>query len=470
MSIKPLNADARRLCEELYEAAYLCRVEDVRRLLETGADAGMKCGAAKTTPLHAAVMNRCVDALNLLMRAGVDVNAKDDFGQTVLHYAAFKGDVEIIKRLIAAGADINAEENERGYTPLHVALMMSKEEAALELINAGADIVRADRRGRTPLHLAARKCLVRAVEELLRRGVLVNAVDAEGDTPLHHTVEYCDDFRLRRRIKSLLLNHGADPKIRNKKGLAPTDYKTFDDNYEVKVFARFLRRLSLELSKALESHQRQTQHNNEEQVAGTNKAMGIAKVKIVVKLKRDGGYVDYEAKVGEYMTLSGYTRGGRDEVRKVIHRALRAERPLPNRIKDIVVNVARQVLLWIDVHKVEGAAAGMTVDLGEYSDLTIYTALYYEAVKGWTAELRAVLDGFDGFTDARHRVVGTVKLGRKLDSTVADLLLRKLMKVARRAYNIYVEEKDDSNFDRFDDDDDHSDDDDGSASLKIWTL
>jgi hypothetical protein len=46
MNIKPLNADTRRLCEELYEAAYLCRVEDVRRLLETGADAGMKCGSA----------------------------------------------------------------------------------------------------------------------------------------------------------------------------------------------------------------------------------------------------------------------------------------------------------------------------------------------------------------------------------------------------------------------------------------
>jgi len=114
MSIKPLNADARRLCEELYEAAYLCRVEDVKRLLETDADANAKCGDTGTTPLHAAVAGRCVDAVDLLMRAGADVNAKDDFGQTVLHYAAFKGDVEIIKRLIAAGADINAEENERG--------------------------------------------------------------------------------------------------------------------------------------------------------------------------------------------------------------------------------------------------------------------------------------------------------------------------------------------------------------------
>jgi hypothetical protein len=120
------------------------------------------------------------------------------------------------------------------------------------------------------------------------------------------------------------------------------------------------------------------------------------------------------------------------------------------------------------MHKVEGAAAGMTVDLGEYSDLTIYTTLYYEANRGWMAELRAVFDGFDGFTDARHRVVETAKLGRKLDDTAADLLLRKLMKVARRAYNIYVEEKGDSKFDRFDDDDDHSDNDDDSTNLKIW--
>jgi hypothetical protein len=52
MSVKPLSADAEKLCEELYEVAYHCRVEDVKRLLEAGTDADVKCGYARTTPLQ----------------------------------------------------------------------------------------------------------------------------------------------------------------------------------------------------------------------------------------------------------------------------------------------------------------------------------------------------------------------------------------------------------------------------------
>jgi ankyrin repeat protein len=462
-SKEPSNFDVRRLNEGLYEAAFRCSTDGAKRLLEVGADVNARCGIYGTTPLHAATVAGCADVVELLIKAGADVNSRDNLGKIPLHYAAIKGNVEIIKRLIAAGSDVNAEENEDGKTPLHTALIMTKEEAALELINAGADIAKADRQGRTPLHLAARKCLVRVVEELLRRGAPVNARDADGNTPLHHAVEYCDDYILRKKIISLLLDSGADVEIRNKKGLTPLDYKTFDGTYEIEVLLRFLRNLS----KTLDRYLRKLQRSNKQEEVDADKAVSKAKIKVAVKLKRVGGYVDYEARVGDYVMISGFTVDGRDEVREIIRRALRAEKPLPRRAEEVAVNVARQVLLWIEVHKVEGAAAGVTVDLGEYSDITVHTALYYEAYKGWTAELSAVLDGFDGYTtDARHKIVEKVKLGKELDSKT-NLLLKKLLKVARRAYNIYIE-RGKISYGHYDEDDDDDNDDDGDdTGLKI---
>ena len=533
MSIEIPKFSIEELNYELYQAASRCRIEYVRWLLKAGADANTKRDYYNgKTPLHTAADKGCVDVVDLLIKANADVNARDDSGKTPLHYAALEGHVEVVRRLVAAGADINAEDA-KGNTPLHVALKSltfkpgdkeNKEKTALALINAGAEVTRMNKRGETPLHLAAMSCLARVAEELLRRGALVNAVDEHGYTPLHYAVGCCNN-ESRSKLILLLLRHGADVNIRNKRGetvlnlfvkwceicekllgsrtkccndlemlisagadatardasgitplhiaaragysalverllevgaqpdipdaegKTPLDYAKQSGEYEIaKLLIKYLRKskISVDATKT------------------------VGSIKIRVKMKKGIRYIDYEAEIGKHMLISGYTFGNRNEVRKVIRRALKAERPLPNRVKDIAVNVVRQVLLWIDMHKVEGAAAGMTVDLGEYSDLTIYTALYYEANRGWMAELRAVFDGFDGFTDARHRVVETAKLGRKLDDTAADLLLRKLMKVARRAYNIYVEEKGDSKFDRFDDDDDHSDNDDDSTNLKIW--
>lgn len=206
-------------------------------------------------------------------------------------------------------------------------------------------------------------------------------------------------------------------------------------------------------------------------MASATEGMTAAKVRVSVKMKKDGDYIDYEAKVGDYMTMEGYTLGGRYKVREIIRRALRGGKPLPDRIKEIAVAVARQALLWVDVHKVEGATTGMRVGAGEYSDISIYATLRYDGA--WMAELVAILDGFDGFTDALHKIVRRVNLGKRLDSTAGLLLQVSLLKVVNCAYNIYVEDdkysyfNNDDEFDNFDDgyDDVYGDDD--STSLKI---
>lgn len=71
-------------------------------------------GRFKTQPDQVA----CID---LIVKAGGDVNARDNRGQSALHGAALFGYDEVIKDLMAHNADINAKDG-KGMTPLDSAL------------------------------------------------------------------------------------------------------------------------------------------------------------------------------------------------------------------------------------------------------------------------------------------------------------------------------------------------------------
>lgn len=56
------------------------------------------------TCLHIAVWRRDPEAIDMLCRAGIDVNAIGDMGQSALGIAAELGDAEICRLLLANGA------------------------------------------------------------------------------------------------------------------------------------------------------------------------------------------------------------------------------------------------------------------------------------------------------------------------------------------------------------------------------
>ncbi len=81
---------------------------------------------------------------------GIDPNTKDEQDNTALHYAKNKAVMDL---LLKKGADINAKNN-KGITPLHVHVVMGHSLRVNFLLGHKADVNVRDNNEVTPLHLA----------------------------------------------------------------------------------------------------------------------------------------------------------------------------------------------------------------------------------------------------------------------------------------------------------------------------
>ena len=79
-----------------------------------------------------------LDAVNQHIKAGTDLNKKDQYGSTPVIIAATFGKTDVAKALIEAGADVNLTNND-GSTPLHGAAFLCRVEIVKMLIDNGAE-------------------------------------------------------------------------------------------------------------------------------------------------------------------------------------------------------------------------------------------------------------------------------------------------------------------------------------------
>ena len=91
-------------------------------------------------------------AVKAAIKAGANVHARDDYGNTPLHLGAFYCVPEVTEMLLKAGADVNAK-NELGWTPLHLVALNLSEMVSI-LLKAGADPGAKDNEGNRPIDLA----------------------------------------------------------------------------------------------------------------------------------------------------------------------------------------------------------------------------------------------------------------------------------------------------------------------------
>jgi len=111
-----------------------------------------------------------------------------------LHLAALQGRIDAIRQHIKAGSDLN-EKDEYGSSPLIVAVTFGKTEVARALIEAGADMKIANNDGATPLHIAAFLCRTEIVEALLDNGADKNLRNKAGSTALETVLSPFEDVK-----------------------------------------------------------------------------------------------------------------------------------------------------------------------------------------------------------------------------------------------------------------------------------
>jgi ankyrin repeat protein len=135
------------------------------------------------TPMHSVAIAGNIAAMSLLASCGVDVDARDMFGDSCLHAAANWSKAESLRFLVQVGADIECA-NDEGFTPLILACAQGGAECVTLLLAAGASARAQSFDGSTACHAAAfaSQCERDVVSALVAAGCDVDAPDAQGAT------------------------------------------------------------------------------------------------------------------------------------------------------------------------------------------------------------------------------------------------------------------------------------------------
>lgn len=188
-----------------FEAVQAGDLKRVRAFIKEGINVDLHSDDFRgATALMRAGLTGGIELMEILIKAGADVNGKDNLGSTTLDYAAGAGNVDAIKLLLARGARMKNEDGRE--SALNAAVQAEKAEAALVLLQAGADPN--VKKGPSVLHEAAKTGLVKVVDYLLKKGADVNAVNSSGLTPLAMAATG-DQLE----VATLLLASGADVKL-----------------------------------------------------------------------------------------------------------------------------------------------------------------------------------------------------------------------------------------------------------------
>jgi pectate lyase len=228
----------------IHEASVIGDVDKIISLINRGIRVDSWDGGPCRTALHYAVICGRTEVVNLLLKHGAYINARDTSGCTPLHYAFKNKHYELAEFLIEHDVDVNLSVNERGDTALHSAVRSSNLRIIELIMTKGADVAVRNDDGQTALDIAmdrGRTKIVKLlannrssvasiylaaflgdqarVRELIESGTDINAKDQSGMTPLLRAIS-----GRQIQLAKFLVENGANISIGNKWGQAPLIY------------------------------------------------------------------------------------------------------------------------------------------------------------------------------------------------------------------------------------------------------
>ena len=160
------NILAGKLAETpLHVAAFSGNLAIVRRLLEVGADVGLRDRHERTAIVQALIENHG-DVVALLVAKGADLKSLDDIGLTPFTRAAYYGRTDEVMLFLRKGVTV-ADCDRSRYTLLSAAVLGGRKKLADTLIGLGADVNAISKSGESVLDLARGQKVDPAVIELL---------------------------------------------------------------------------------------------------------------------------------------------------------------------------------------------------------------------------------------------------------------------------------------------------------------
>jgi hypothetical protein len=185
--VRPMRVESvvRPLTAEFTPASAALRVCQMRGLLQAAPSERNADG--ETVLVSALCDGVSTRSLDLLVRAGADVNAYNDVGSSCLAMGfADQGDFDAVEWLCRAGADLERRDR-LGKTMLIRAAGEGRLEAVRLLLDARADVSAEDLNGTTALMFAARWGFVDTASALLARGAALS--NGAGRGALEEAVE-----------------------------------------------------------------------------------------------------------------------------------------------------------------------------------------------------------------------------------------------------------------------------------------
>ncbi|XP_072498922.1 ankyrin repeat domain-containing protein 6 isoform X5 [Notamacropus eugenii] len=296
------------LSERLLIAAYKGQADNVVQLINKGAKVAVtKHGR---TPLHLAANKGHLPVVQILLKAGCDLDVQDDGDQTALHRATVVGNTEVIAALIQEGCALDRQDKD-GNTALHEASWHGFSQSAKLLVKAGANVLAKNKAGNTALHLACQNSHSQSARVLLLGGSRPDLKNNAGDTCLHVAARYnhlsiirvllsafcsiheknqAGDTALHiaaalnhKKVAKILLEAGADGTIVNNAGQTPLETARHHNNPEVALLLtkapqvlRFSRGRSLRKKRERLKEERRAQSVPRDEVAQSKGSVSAA--------------------------------------------------------------------------------------------------------------------------------------------------------------------------------------------------